>query len=74
MLNLVAKHHYTEDDGKIAGSHSGAHYFTIGQRKGLAVGGTKNRFYYRHRCRKNIIYTGQGKITRVCTAKGLYKK
>ena len=27
-------------DGKVVGKHQGAHYFTKGQRKGLAVGGT----------------------------------
>jgi tRNA-specific 2-thiouridylase len=30
---------YQETDGKKVGEHSGAHYFTIGQRKGLNVGG-----------------------------------
>lgn len=62
LENLVAKHHYTEDDGKIVGNHSGAHYFTIGQRKGLAVGGTKEPlFIIGTDVEKNIIYTGQGK-------------
>ena len=31
---------YQSTDGKIVGTHQGAHFFTIGQRKGLAVGGT----------------------------------
>ena len=30
---------YTPNDGVVVGSHQGAHYFTIGQRKGLNVGG-----------------------------------
>ena len=31
---------YTSNDGKVVGQHQGAHFFTVGQRKGLAVGGT----------------------------------
>ncbi|MDC6367066.1 MULTISPECIES: tRNA 2-thiouridine(34) synthase MnmA [Flavobacteriaceae] len=53
---------YTETDGKVVGEHQGAHYFTIGQRKGLNVGGTKEPlFVIDTDVDKNIIYTGQGK-------------
>ena len=34
------KYHYSPTDGKVVGQHEGAHFFTIGQRKGLHVGGT----------------------------------
>jgi len=34
------KMNYNITDGKVVGKHQGAHYFTKGQRKGLAVGGT----------------------------------
>src|SRR6478752_529285 len=30
---------YTQEMGKVVGKHQGAHYFTVGQRKGLNVGG-----------------------------------
>lgn len=30
---------YRESDGEIIGSHQGAHFYTIGQRKGLGIGG-----------------------------------
>ena len=33
---------YVFEDGDVVGEHSGAHFFTMGQRKGLAVGGTKD--------------------------------
>lgn len=53
---------YTPADGKIVGEHQGAHYFTIGQRKGLRVGGTPEPlFVIATDVVQNIIYTGQGK-------------
>jgi tRNA-specific 2-thiouridylase len=42
--------------------HNGAHFFTVGQRKGLAVGGTKEPlFVLATDVQKNIIYVGEGK-------------
>lgn len=53
---------YTISDGKIVGKHQGAHYFTKGQRKGLAVGGTKEPlFVIETDVNENVIYTGQRK-------------
>ena len=53
---------YNEADGKVVGEHQGAHYFTIGQRKGLDVGGTKEPlFVIETDVDSNVIYTGQGK-------------
>lgn len=53
--------HYTPDMGKKVGKHQGAHYFTIGQRKGLNVGGTKEAlFIIATDVKNNEIYTGQG--------------
>lgn len=52
---------YTSQMGKTVGKHQGAHYFTIGQRKGLNVGGTKEPlFIIAVDVNQNIIYTGQG--------------
>ncbi len=60
---------YTIDQGKIVGKHQGAHYFTKGQRKGLAVGGTvEPLFVIDTDVEENVIYTGQGK-----SHPGLYK-
>lgn len=53
---------YRLTDGKVVGEHQGAHFFTTGQRKGLAVGGTKEPlFVIDTDVEDNIIYTGQGK-------------
>jgi len=54
---------YTINAGKVVGNHQGAHFFTIGQRKGLNVGGTKEPlFVLETDVDENIIYTGQGKL------------
>ncbi len=53
---------YQLEDGKVVGEHSGAHFFTKGQRKGLDVGGTKEPlFVIETDVDQNVIYTGQGK-------------
>ncbi|AOR27260.1 tRNA (5-methylaminomethyl-2-thiouridylate)-methyltransferase [Formosa sp. Hel1_33_131] len=53
---------YSTSDGVAVGTHQGAHYFTKGQRKGLAVGGTvEPLFVIDTDVVDNIIYTGQGK-------------
>lgn len=36
---LVKPFSYTKHDGVKVGQHNGAHYYTIGQRKGLSIGG-----------------------------------
>ncbi len=56
------KHTYSPQLGKKVGEHHGAHFFTKGQRKGLAVGGTPEPlFVLETDVDKNIIYAGQGK-------------
>lgn len=61
---------YTPENGKLVGKHQGAHYFTIGQRKGLNVGGTKEAlFIIATDVKSNAIYTGQGH-----NHPGLFKK
>lgn len=53
---------YNVSEGKVVGKHQGAHYFTKGQRKGLAVGGTPEPlFVIETDVDQNVIYTGQGK-------------
>ena len=57
-----AKSRYSLSDGTLVGEHQGAHFFTKGQRKGLAVGGTAEPlFVIDTDVDANIIYTGQGK-------------
>mgnify|MGYP002795099033 FL=1 len=56
------KYAYEPEEGKVVGKHQGAHYFTKGQRKGLAVGGTPEPlFVIDTDVVENVVYTGQGK-------------
>lgn len=67
---LSSKYRYNITDGKVVGRHQGAHYYTKGQRKGLAVGGTPEPlFVIETDVETNVIYTGQGK-----SHPGLYRK
>lgn len=72
---LSEKYQYLPTDGKKVGKHQGAHYFTVGQRKGLAVGGTPEPlFVIGTDVENNIIYTGQGKDHPGLLRKGLFVK
>ena len=52
---------YDENDGEVVGTHVGAHFYTIGQRKGISVGGTKDPLYViALDTKKNILYVGEG--------------
>ena len=62
MKSLSDQIVYSLSDGKIIGNHNGAHYFTIGQRKGLAIGGYKNPlFVISTNTQTNEIFVGEGK-------------
>ena len=49
------------DSGKILGKHTGLMYYTIGQRRGLNIGGTKDRLFVVSKdLEKNILYVAEG--------------
>ena len=59
---LCSDRTYNPTKGQVLGQHKGAHYFTIGQRKGLDVGGTPEPlFIISTDIKNNIVYVGQGK-------------
>jgi tRNA-specific 2-thiouridylase len=61
---------YEPDSGSVIGKHNGAHFFTIGQRKGLNIGGFREPlFIIGIDVDKNIIYAGEGQ-----DHPGLYRK
>lgn len=64
---------YKPSDGKVIGTHNGAHFFTIGQRKGINVGGyEKPLFVIATDVEKNIIYVGEGQSHTGLCRKGLF--
>lgn len=59
---LSAKINYKKEDGKVIGKHQGAQFFTIGQSKGLGIGGHKEScFIICREMENNIIFVGEGK-------------
>jgi tRNA-specific 2-thiouridylase len=63
-------YNYTPEMGEVVGRHSGAHFFTVGQRKGLGIGGMKEPpFVIDSDTADNILYIGEGK-----QHPGLYRK
>ncbi len=52
---------FVPEIGEEVGEHTGAHFYTIGQRRGLNIGGyEKPLFVIGTDTRENIIYTGMG--------------
>ena len=61
LERLAEPFRYTVRDGKKVGVHKGAHFYTIGQRKGLGIGGRKESlFIIATDVEQNVIYVGEG--------------
>jgi len=61
LAHVVEPYSFEPGSGKIIGEHNGAHYYTIGQRKGLNIGGfPEPLFVIGTDTEKNLIYTGMG--------------
>ncbi len=61
LETLATPYVYSAEDGKVVGEHNGAHFYTIGQRKGLNVGGKPEPlFVISTNVESNIIYVGMG--------------
>ena len=67
---LSKKIKYQKEDGKVIGKHQGAQFFTIGQSKGLGIGGHKESCFIIDRdMENNTLFVGEGK-----NFPGLYRK
>jgi tRNA-specific 2-thiouridylase len=61
MREMAVPYIYTREDGIRRGVHDGAHFYTIGQRRGLGVGGTAEPlFVIAVDVVQNVVYVGQG--------------
>ena len=70
LSDISKAYQYKRDDGKIIAEHRGAHFYTIGQRKGLNIGGTgKPMYVIAIDVNENIVYVGRGD-----DHPGLYRK
>lgn len=70
LATLAEPFRYTVRDGKKVGEHNGAQFYTIGQRKGLGIGGRKESlFIIGTDVEQNVIYVGEGDAH-----PGLYRK
>ncbi|MBN1108700.1 MAG: tRNA 2-thiouridine(34) synthase MnmA [Bacteroidales bacterium] len=70
LVKMVSPHDFSEFQGKITGTHNGAHFFTIGQRKGINIGGHKEPLFVTGTdVNRNILYVGEGQ-----SHPGLYRK
>lgn len=64
---------YKPWNGKVIGEHRGAHFYTIGQRKGLNIGGHKDPlFVLGTDVKRNIVYVGEGQNHPGLFRKGLF--
>ncbi len=61
LQKYCSPYSFSPDMGKKIGRHRGAHFYTIGQRKGLNVGGkSEPLFVLKTDTKNNIVYVGQG--------------
>lgn len=61
LSKLAEKIDLSKCNGNKIGEHNGAHYYTIGQRKGIGIGGFKQAlFVIGTDTKENIIYLGEG--------------
>jgi tRNA-uridine 2-sulfurtransferase len=73
LKQISRPYNYTVNDGFKAGEHNGAHFFTVGQRKGINVGGKPlPLFVIATDTINNILFVGQGQDHQGLLRKGLF--
>jgi tRNA-uridine 2-sulfurtransferase len=70
LIEAAEPHHFDPVMGREIGKHNGAHFYTVGQRKGINIGGYKEPlFVLGTDVVNNILYVGEGQ-----THPGLHRK
>lgn len=74
LLNEMATPRiFQPENGEVIGTHNGAHFFTVGQRKGINIGGKPEPLFVLYvDVVNNILYTGQGHDHPGLNRKGLF--
>lgn len=74
LAALTAPYVLSRKNGKVLGQHDGAHYFTIGQRRGVGAGGgtAEPVFVIGTDTHENIVYVGCGQQHPGLHRKGLF--
>lgn len=73
LKRMTSPHSLNPGDGVTAGVHDGAHFYTVGQRKGLNLGGYREPlFVIGTDTAGNIIYVGEGQLHGGLYRKGLF--
>lgn len=75
LQSLSKKIDFSTLNGKIIGEQNGAHYYTIGQRKGIGIGGFKQAlFVIGTNTIDNILYLGEGETHKALNRAALFIK
>ena len=70
---LSSPYSFSSSDGQEIGEHNGAYYYTVGQRKGLNIGGFRDPlFVVQTDVSNNIIYVGMGESHPALFKKALF--
>jgi tRNA-specific 2-thiouridylase len=73
LIELSKSNHFSVTDGKVIGEHNGAHFYTIGQRKGIRIGGFKEALLViQTDTKENIIFVGEGEQHFALNKPGLF--
>lgn len=73
LMSATEPYEFSELSGRVIGEHNGAHFYTMGQRKGINIGGYREPlFVIGTDIEKNILYVGEGQSHHGLYRKGLF--
>lgn len=73
LKRVTTRPNLSPDMGVVIGKHNGAHFYTIGQRKGLQIGGKESPlFVLAIDTVDNVVYVGQGESHPLLYGNGLF--